>query len=667
MKSAILVFLCATAVCADDGMWLYNQFPTDAVKQKHEVEITPAFLDHLRLSTAKLPGGSGAFVSPNGLLLTNWHVVNICVPNVPTPANASESAMTAAFYAATNQSEVRCPGLDALVLVALEDVTAKVKAGIKDDAPVADSLAKRNAAKASIESECAARTHNVCNVVNLYSGGRYDLYQYHRYDDLRLVFAPEQQLAFFGRERDSFNYLRYGLDAAFLRAYENGKPAATPNFLKWSADPVKEEDLVFSSGSPLTTSRSTTVAQLSFYRDVALPVTLSRVGSRIKPVTRFSAVNDDNKKVAEPVLKDLLATYKSVVGKLIGLRDQRLQIRKKLFEQKVRNAVERDPKLGTEGGKVWDEVATAYKNWGRFEKTWQILDGSPAPGSTLFRIARRLVEGQPLAEDADLPVNEGLEITLLGQYLSEIKDLNEKDAPIKSILHGKEPEQIAETIVKASKLADPAVRKRYASDHAAIAKSDDALLRLALQLEEPARRLRAKRQELIGSLEVSAAEKISGYRLKLFGAADYPDATGTPRVSLGTLKGYTDRAGTPQPYASTFSGLFYRRNNEGPHMVPQNWVELQDKLNVITPLNFVSTCDIGGGGYGAPTVNKAGELVGIIFDGNLESLPATYLYTEDQARAVHVAAQGIVESLEKVYKTPALLLELGIKPLTPHS
>jgi len=663
MKSAILIFLCATAVCADDGMWLYNQFPTDAVKQKHEAEITPAFLEHLRLSTAKLSGGSGAFVSPNGLLLTNWHLVNACVPNV---ARTPESA-TAAFYASTNQSEVRCPGLDALVLVALEDVTSKVKGGIKDDAPVADALAKRHAAITALESECTARTHNVCGVVNLYSGGRYDLYQYHRYDDLRLVFVPEQQLAFFGRERDSFNYLRYGLDAAFVRAYENGKPAATPNFLKWSADPIKEEDLVFSSGSPLTTSRSTTVAQLNFYRDIALPATLSRVGARIKPVTRFSAVNDDNKKVAEPVLKDLLATYKSVVGKLIGLRDQRLQIRKKLFEQKVRNAVERDPKLGSEGGKVWDEVATAYKNWGRFEKTWQILDGSPAPGSTLFRIARRLVEGQPLAEDADVPVNEGLEITLLGQYLAEIKDLNEKDAPIKSILHGKEPEQLAETIVKASKLADPAVRKRYAADHAAIAKSDDSLLRLALQLEEPAKRLRAKRQELIGSLEVSAAEKISGFRLKLFGAADYPDATGTPRVSFGTLKGYTDRAGTPQPYASTFSGLFYRRNNEGPHMVPQNWVELQDKLNVITPLNFVSTCDIGGGGYGAPTVNKGGELVGIIFDGNLESLPATYLYTEDQARAVHVAAQGIVESLEKVYKTPALLQELGIKPLTPHS
>jgi hypothetical protein len=653
MKSATLFLLCATAACADDGIWLFNQFPADIVKQKREFDVPPALLDHLRLATVKLPSGSGAFVSPNGLLLTNWHVLSACVPNLESGAS---------FYAASKDAEVRCPGMAGDVLVGMEEVTAKVKAGIKDDTTVADALAKRNAAIAAIESECAAKTHNVCTVVNLYAGGRYDLYQYRRYSDLRLVFAPEQQLAFFGRERDSITYLRYGLDAAFLRAYENGQPAATRDFLKWSTEPVKDGDLVFAAGSPLATSRSTTVAQLNFYRDTALPIMLSRIGSRIKPVSKFSGQSDDNKKVAEPVLKDLLANYKSVVGKLIGLRDQRMQIRKTLFEQKIRNAVERDPKLGTEGSKVWDQVATAYKSWARFEKTYQVLDGSPAPGSTLFRIARKLVEGQELGGDADVPVNEGLEITLLGQYLAEVRDLNEKDAPVKSILRGKDPDQLAETVVKASKLADPATRKRYAADHASVAKSDDGLLRLALQLAEPAKRLRAKRQELIGTLEVSAAEKISGYRLKLFGAADYPDATGTPRVSFGVLKGYTDRAGTPQPYASTFSGLFYRRNNEGPHMVPQNWVDLKDKLDIIAPLDFVSTCDIGGGDYGAPTVNKAGELVGIIFDGNLESLPATYLYTDDQARAVHVATQGIAESLYKVYKAPGLLDELGVKP-----
>ena len=661
MKSRILLFLCAVSLFADDGMWLFNQFPADAVKQKYQVDVTPAFLDHLRLSTVNLPGGSGAFVSANGLVLTNWHVIAGCVPNRESGAS---------FYAATGAAEVRCPGLEAKVLVSLEDVTAKVKTGIKDDAPVTEALAKRSAAIAAIEKECAAKTHRLCSVVNLYSGGRYDLYQYRSYTDLRLVFAPELQLAFFGRERDSITYLRYGLDAAFVRVYEAGKPAATPDYLKWSTATVKDGDLVFSSGSPLATSRSTTVAQLNFYRDTSLPILLSRVGSRIKPVTRFSAENDANKKLADPILKDLLANYKSTVGKLIGLKDERLQIRKTLFEQKIRNAVERDPKLGTEGGKVWDTVATAYKTWAHYERTYQILDGSPAPASTLFRIARKLVEGQDLGADADIPVNPGLETPMLALYLDEIRGLNEKYAPVKTILRGRAPEDVAASIMKSTRLADPSVRRRYAVDRGSIAKSDDGLLRLALQLEDPAKSMRARRQEIIGALEVSAAEKIAGYRLKLFGAADYPDATGTPRATFGVLKGYTDRAGTPQPYASTFSGLYYRRNNttpEGPHLVPQNWLDLKDSLNIITPLDFVSTCDIGGGGYGAPTVNRAGELVGIIFDGNLESLPATYLYTDEQARAVHVAAQGIVESLDKVYKAPGLLLELGIKAKAPKA
>lgn len=656
MKSATLLLLCATAACADDGIWLFNQFPADTVKQKYEFDVKPAFLDHLRLSTAILPGGTGAFVSAGGLLLTNWHIVMNCVPNAEGGAS---------FYAATRDAEVKCPGLDANVLVAMEEVTAKVKAGIKDDTSVADALAKRNASIAGLERDCASRTHNVCAVVNLYNGGRYDLYQYRRYSDLRLVFAPEQQLAYFGRERDSITYLRYGLDVAFVRAYENGKPAVTSDYLKWNNDLVKEGDLVFAAGAPMTTSRSTTVGQLNFYRDTALPVALSRTGARLRPVSKFSAVNDDNKKIAEPVLKDLLANYKTYAGKLIGLRDERMQIRKTLFEQKIRNAVERDPKLGTEAGKVWDQVATAYKSWGHSERAYQVLDGSPAIGSTLYRIARELVEGQSLGDDADVKVNEGLETALLAQYLDEVKDLSEKDAPIKSILRGKDPEQIAANIMKTCKLADPAMRKRYAADHALAARSDDGLLKLALQLEEPAKRLRARRQELIGTLEVSAAERISGYRLKLFGAADYPDGSGTLRASFGVLKPYTDRAGIPAPYAATFSGLFYRRSPDGPHMVPQNWLDARGSLNIVTPLDFVSTCDIGGGNYGAPTVNKAGELVGIIFDGNLESLPATYLYTEDQARAVHVAAQGIVESLDKVYKTPALLQELGVKTRKP--
>jgi hypothetical protein len=657
MKPAILVFLFASTVCADDGMWLFNQFPTDTVKEKHEFEAKPAFVDHLRLSTVQLSGGSGGFVSPHGLILTNWHIVAAC-----NPKNEAGDA----FLAATNAEEVKCPGMEARVLVSMEDITKRVKSVVKDDAKPEDALAARNAEIAKVESECSAKSGGkVCTVVNLHAGGEYQLYQYRRYNDLRLVFAPEQQLAFFGRERDSITYLRYGLDAAFIRAYENDKPAATPDYLQWSGDPVKDGDFVLASGSPATTARSTTVAQLNFYRDNQLPVTVGRLGARIKPLTKFSAASDENKKLVEPILKAILADYKSAIGKYIGLKDQRMQIRKASFEQKVRNAVERDPKLGTEGGKVWDNVATAYKTWANSERSYQILAAAPDPGSTLFRIARALVENQPLGADATAPVNEGLEITLLTMYLDEVRTLSEKHVPLKSIFGNKSSEQMAQSFVKSSKLADPAVRARYATDHASVAKADDGMLKLARLLEDPTEYYRKKRAELIGSLEVTSAEKIAGYRMQLFGAADYPDGTGTPRVSFGVLKGYTDRAGIAAPFAATFSGLFYRRNNEGPHMVPQNWVDQQSSLNIVTALDFVSTCDIGGADYGAPTVNKDGELVGIIFDGNLESLPATYLYTEDQARAVHVAVAGIAESLQKVYKAAKLLQELAIKPPKP--
>ena len=269
MKSAILLLLCATAVCADDGMWLFNQFPADAVKQKSRIRRHPGVPRPPAPVDCDPPRRIRRFrlsQRPGAHQLAHRHQLRSQCRGLARPFSRHRDA------------EVRCPGLDAKVLLAMEDVTAKVKAGITDDTPVADALTKRNTAIAAIESECAAKPHNVCNVVNFYSGGRYDLYQYRRYDDLRLVFAPEQQLAFFGRERDSFNYLRYGLDAAFLRAYENGKPAATPNFLKWNNDTVKDGDLVFADASPLATSRSTTVAQLNFYRDTALPLLLSRVG-----------------------------------------------------------------------------------------------------------------------------------------------------------------------------------------------------------------------------------------------------------------------------------------------------------------------------------------------------------------------------------------------------
>ena len=667
LRVAVALYILAWPLAADEGMWPFNQFPKEAVGQKYAFDVAGEFLDHLRLSSVKIGVGAGSFVSPAGLLLTTQKVAASCLSRLSA---RQQDYLRDGFYAQTQSSELACPELRAEVLTSIEDVTSQVKAAVKDGTPSAQAVAKRNAVISAIEKKCATETGNRCEVAKLFSGGRYDLYRYKPYTDVRLVFAPEAQLAIFGGPRDEVTYLRYGLNIAFLRAYENGKPAATPHYLKWSAEGVKDGDLVFAAGVPSTTSRLATASQLTFYRDTELPLVLRRLQSGIRTVSAFANKSEENLRVAEPQLNALLNSYKLAAGKLIGLRDDRLVARKTVFENKIRRAVEADPKLGAEGGKVWDSVATAYKNWTPFERPYQILESSPAPGSVLFAVARQLVRR---SEEASAPVldatatrtdvaleSDSLEIALLTQYLEELRNLGDKEAPLKNILEGKTPAQAAEAFVKSSKLQDAAERRRLAASPEAVRASTDGMIRLALLLEPSARRLQKKHEETIESLETSASEKIAGYRFRLFGNAEYPDANSTPRVEFGVVKGYTDRAGVALPYASTFSGLFYRRDAQGPYFVPQRWVDLRSSLDAVTPLDFVSTADIGGGDHGGPVVNRAGELVGVTFDGNLESLPDIYLYGEEQARAVHVAAQGIAEALQKIYKTDPLLRELGV-------
>jgi hypothetical protein len=648
LHSLLIACLWAIPATAGEGLWPYNQFPKDTVKQKLGFEVDAAFLDHLRLASVRLTGGSGAFVSPAGLLVTTRQLAGACLSGLSTPQH---DYFRDGFQAGTQAAELPCPGMDASVLVNIDDVTQPVKAA-------GATLALRNAAITRIEKECAAKSGNVCSVVRLFSGGRYDLYQYRRDGDLRLVFAPEYAIAFFGRERDSISYLRYGLNIAFLRAYENGQPAASRDYLKWSHEGVKEGDLVFLGGNPGPTGRLSTASQLTFLRDTALPLRLARLEPRVQQLNAFAAASEDNLRAAQATLSRLLTKYKSDAGKLIGLRDDRLVTRKTAFEGKIRRAVEGNAKLGAEAGKVWDEITAAYRKWKPLDKPYEILEAEPAPGSRLFRMARHIVRGEPLDDSGDA-VNASMETMMLTQYLTELVSLGEKELPLKSILAGATPAVAAEKMVKSSQLKDPAGRKTLAAHRDAALKSGDPVIALAAAIDAPALRLRKQHDDIIGTLEVSATEKIAQFRLKLFGAADYPDGTGTPRVEFGTVKGYTDRAAVAQPWGATFSGLYYRKDNEGPYLVPPRWMDARETLNPLTPLNFVSTADVGGGDYGSATVNRRGELVGVTFDGNLESLPANYLYSDDQARAVHVDVRGIAEALSRVYQAAGLLKELG--------
>jgi hypothetical protein len=694
MKIPGVLLVCALAVpvLGDEGMWLFNEFPKDAVKKAYSFEVTDAFLENLRLATLRIGGSSASFASAGGLVLTNREAVANCVTKLSTPEH---DYVKDGFYAAAGPDERACAGLTASVLVSLEDVTSQIKEPVKEapksakpaaaavvEKAAAETLAKRNAAIARVEKACAEKTGDACTVVALSSGERYHLYGYKNYTDLRLVFAPEGTMAFFGGDAATFTYQRYELDIAFLRAYENGKPAATPNFLKWSAEGVKDTDLLFVVGDPAATSRLDTSSQITFYRDTEMPLRAQRLAARIDMLRNFTPKTDDSRRVAEAALSGLGQTYKSTAGLLIGLRDERLLLRKVNFEKRLRTAVEHDPKLGSDAGKVWDDVATAYRSWTPFEKPYQILEQPAAQGSALFRIARQVLRlseerakpnEQRLPEYRDTalpslelalyspaPIDDALETALLTQYLEEIKALGEKEVPLKAILGSKTPAQMAAEFVTSSKLKDVAERKRLAGDKAAAAQSDDGMLRLVRALDDPARKLLKKHQDTIEALAASASEKIAQYRFRIWGPADYPDATSTPRVTFGSVKAYHDRTESSVVFATTFGGLFHLAGPKEPFKLPQRWIDAKAQLDLITPFDFVSTCDISTGNSGSPTVNRKGELVGMVFDANLESLPSTYMYTDDLARAVHVAVQGIAEALDTVYKTTGLLKELGV-------
>jgi hypothetical protein len=678
-------------LAADEGMWLFNQFPSEQVKKSYNFEVTDRFLDNLRLASLRIGANAGSLVSANGLILTDRATVSDCVAKLSSPAHDYGKD---GFYAPSQAAELPCPGLEASVLVALEDVTNQVK----DAAPAKESaknvkaaaaaeqtvqaIARRNAAIARLEKACADQTGNVCSVVKLSSGERYDLYQYRKFSDLRLVFAPELAMAAFGGDKAIFTYQRYELDIAFLRAYREGKAAETPHYFKWSAEPLADGELLFVAGSPGATSRLDTSAQLTFYRDTALPLADKCLADRIKSLSALVPKDDEQRRIAEQVFSSLGMAYKYDSGLLIGLNDERLLIRKTTFEKRLRSAVEHDPKLGTEAAKMWDDVAAAYKTWTPFEKPYQVLENPAAQGSTLFRIARQVVrlseerakpneQRLPEYRDSELasteaalyapaPIDEAVETNLIATYLAELKALG-SDAPVKAILGSKTPQQAAEEYVHTSKLADVAERKRLAASHAAVEASDDGMIRLARFLDEPARKLLKKRRETIDALAAGAAERIAQYRFRLFGPADYPDATSTPRVSYGVVKAYKDRTEAAVLSATTFGGLFHLAGDQAPYKLPQRWIAAKPQLDLVAPFDFVSTCDTSQGSSGSPTVNQKGELVGLVFDANLESLPSTYMYTDEAARAVHVSVWGIAEALRKVYMATALLKELGVR------
>jgi Peptidase S46 len=677
------LWLISSLAFADEGMWLYNAFPKDQVKAKYGFEPTQAWLDHARLSSVRFNnGGSGSFVSANGLTFTNHHVGAECIQELST---GGKDYMKSGFYARTQAEEEKCPNLELNQLVGIENVTAKVNAGVKPGMSPAETGQAQRSAMADIEKQCATTTGLRCDVITLYSGEVYDLYKYKKYTDVRLVFAPEFDIAFFGGDPDNFNYPRYDLDITFFRVYENGKPAHTENYFQWSKTGVNDGDLIFVSGNPGTTGRLLTVSQLEFLRDVDYPSRLQRYARRIAALQSFSSQSTENTRIAQEDIFGNQNSQKAVTGYLEGLNPEVMD-RKKAEQEKLQSEIASNASEKANIGDPWQAIAQAIEVEKQIYPRLTYIErrGARPFSSTLANIARHLVRlaeerskpnGERLREYRDsalasleqqifstAPIYKPLETVLLGENFAEAKDaLGSDDSVVEKMLAGKTPEESAKDLIEGTKLDEVSVRRQlYEGGEAAIKASPDPLIVLMRAIDPEARAIRKRYDDEVESVERSEGAKITRARFSEHGFTEPPDATFTLRLSYGAVKGYSEN-GRQIPYDTIMGGAYEHATEHGdrpPYQMPASWLNAKPKLNLSTPLNFVSTADIIGGNSGSPTINKAAEIVGIIFDGNIQSLAWNFHYSDKMARALSVDSRGIQEALRKVYGATALANEL---------
>lgn len=668
------------SIHADEGMWLFNNPPRQLLKERHNFDATDPWLNHLQKASVRFnSGGSGSFVSEDGLVMSNHHVGADALQKL---GDKTHDYLREGFHARTFAEEIPCKDLELNILDAIEDVTERVNAAVRADMSAEDAFAARRSVTAAIEKESMDKTGLRSDVVTLYQGGQYHLYRFKRYTDVRLVFAPEQQIAFFGGDPDNFEYPRFDLDICFFRAYENGKPAHVEHHLKWSASGAAENELIFVSGHPGHTDRLLTVPELEYLRDVVYPYTLQRLHRREVLLTAYSARSEENARRAKDDLFGVQNSRKARTGGLAGLLDPAFITAKTASEQKLRETVAKDEKW-KDAVTAWDRIATAQKVIGENALSYRLLEAGHGFQSELFSIARTLLragdervkpDGERLPEfrdsgrtslELDLfstrPVYDEYEQIQLADSLTWLAGLLGYDNElVRQILAGKSPTKRASELVLMTKVKDVAVRKSlYMGGKAAVDAAHDPMVEFARLVDAQARAVR-KLVETQDEVRRQAHGQIARARFGIEGANSYPDATFTLRLAFGLVKGYEEQ-GKQVPFQTTFAGLYERSAEQQgcpPFDLPPRWQKKRGKLNLATPFNFIMTADIIGGNSGSPVVNRNGELVGIIFDGNIQSLVLDYQYTEEQARALAVHSQSILEALRRVYGETRLADEL---------
>lgn len=678
---ALFTFQAIPVGAVDEGMWTFNNVPRADIKQKYGFDVTDEWLHKVQLATVRFPGGTGSFVSPNGLVLTNYHIVEDVVGELST---ATKDYAKEGFVAHNQSEELKADGLGLDQLTSMEDVTTRVNAPVKENMSAADANAVRRTAIAAIEAQSTADTGMRSTVVALYQGGQYSLYRYKRFTDVRLVFAPEFQSAFFGGDPDNFNFPRFNLDMALVRVYENGQPVKVENYFKWSKTGAKDGELVFVTGHPGSTQRLNTISHLESLRDLNIPLLLRMLESRRGAIKQYMAQGEEQTRRGQNDLNGVENSIKVYKGQIAGLRDPRLMAKKRMAEQRLRNSINADPRKQKEYGDAWEAIAKGRKDLAQYERDRRFLDLAAGFNTPLFGYARTLVRlaDENLKPDAErllefmnarraqllgglystAPIYDDYEKAKLANSLAFLQsEYGANDSLVKKVLKGKTPEARAAELIAGTKLKDVEYRKQVvAAGERMIDSGDDPLIDLAKDIDKEARAVRKRYDEEVVAVERANYAKIAHALFEEQGTKLYPDATFTLRLSYGAVKGYRENGKFITPF-TTLGGL-YARSNQYHHVFPYNlpprWVSKQKALNPRTPFNFVSTNDIVGGNSGSPTINKRGELVGLIFDGNIQSLVGNFEYDESVNRSISVDVRGMLEVLRKVFGANALADEL---------
>jgi hypothetical protein len=668
-----------TAAHSDEGMWLVNAPPRELLQKKYGFDLTDAWLRRAQLASIRLNnGGSGSFISPNGLLITNHHVGSDALQKL---SGAGKDLFKDGFLAKTQAEELKCPDLELNVLEEIVDVTEQIQNAAPKTATPKEAEAARRALIAKITKESLEKTGLRSDVVTLYHGGLYHLYRYKKYTDVRLVMAPEHGIAFFGGDSDNFEYPRYNLDICFFRVYENGKPAQTPEYFPFSKTGPAEGDLVFVSGHPGTTNRLETLAQLKHRRDQTLPHMLSMLRYREAMLLQYAEKGPEQKRDANRDLYSVANARKAMTGQLQGLLDPAILKTKAAQEDELKNFAAQHADKAY--GDPWNKIAGLQAELAKIEIPFRLLERGDAFDSRLFKIARHLVrlsaelpkeDGKRLTEYkssaleslkfelfSPAPIPRDLDRVELAASLTFLAEKLGGEHPyVKKVYAGKSPAARAEELVLGCKLDSVEERKRlYAMAEKGKLESDDPMIALAKLIEEDARAVREKNDELTESLRQSYAS-ISRVLFDKYGAGVAPDATFTLRLAFGTVQGYSVD-GKKLNFHTTFGEAYARADEQGhvePFELPKRWLDGKEKLDLATPFDFVSTADTIGGNSGSPVLNRAGEFVGINFDRNRHGLVRNFVYTDVQARHIAVHSRAILEALTKLYAADALVQEI---------